>query len=298
MKYLITGATGFVGSVLTARLTSSRHRVIRLTRKAPPLGDDMAHWDPAKAELDRSALEGVEAVVNLAGEGISSRRWNDAHKARVLASRVQATTLLAEAIADLDRPPKVLISASGVHFYGDRGDEVLTESSEPGNGFMAGVVHEWENSTKAAEQAGVRVVRTRSGVIQGKSGGALPLQALLFKLGLGGKLGPGTQWLSWISIDDEIGAMLHLIAHDEISGSVNLTSPNPVTNQEFTRALGRVLGRPSIITAPEHALRIVLGEMADELVLASQRVLPARLQDSGYEFRDPEIEPALRRILT
>lgn len=261
-------------------------------------GQDAVSWEPNGGRIDAAALEGVEGVVHLAGEGLGHHRWTEQHKARVLHSRVAGTHLLAETLANLDTPPKVMISASGVHYYGDRGDEKLTEESAPGAGFLAGVVEQWETSSAPAVEAGIRVVNTRQGVVLSPEGGAFKRQLLPFKLGLGGKLASGEQYFSWITLEDYLSVIEFLLEHDELSGPVNVAAPNPVTNAEFTRALGAALGRPAILRVPGFVLKLMFSaEMAEEMLLMGQRVLPARLLDSGFEFGDPQIEPALRRLV-
>lgn len=299
MKVLISGSSGFIGTALADSLKSSGHRVIRLVRRPVLPGQDAVSWHPEKSKIDAWALEGIDAVVHLAGEGIGDHRWTESHKARVVDSRVKGTTLLAEAIADLDAPPKVMISSSAIGYYGfDSGDRAFTENDPPGSGFLAGVVEQWETATEPAEKAGIRVVRTRSGVILSPNGGALKRQVLPFKFFVGGKLATGKQYFSWISLTDEVGAVEFLLERNDISGPVNLTAPNPVTNAEFTRALGVALGRPTFFTVPSIALKLVFStEMAEEMLLGGQRVLPERLQRAGYQFTDTDPEAALRRML-
>ncbi|CAN5692824.1 TIGR01777 family oxidoreductase [soil metagenome] len=299
MRILISGASGFIGSTLADKLTSSGHRVIRLTRRPVSRGQDAVQWDPESGRLEPADLDGVEAVVHLAGEGIGDHRWTEGHKARVLDSRVRGTNLLAVTIAGLESPPKVMVSQSGAHYYGfESGERILTEDDPPGGGFLARVVEQWEAATEPAEKAGIRVVRTRSGVVLSPDGGALQRQLLPFKLGIGGKLGSGRQYLSWISLADEVAAMEFLLERDDISGPVNLVSPNPVTNAEFTRALGDALGRPTFMPVPSVAIKLMFStEMAEEMIFGGQRLRPKRLQDAGFEFRDPEAEAALRRML-
>ncbi len=298
MKVLISGSGGFIGSALAERLTSSGHRVIRLVRREVSPGRDAVSWSPDNGEIDAAQLEDVDAVVHLAGEGIGDHRWTEAHKARVLSSRVRGTHLLAETIAQLETPPKVMISGSAVGYYGYLGVDSMTETSPPGDGFLTDVVEQWETATEPAGQAGIRVVRIRSGVVLSPRGGALKKQLLPFKLGVGGKLGSGDQYLSWISLQDEIEAIEFLLERDDISGPVNVTSPNPVTNAEFTRALGAALCRPTFMPVPTLALKLLFsGEMTEEMMLGGQRVLPKRLQEAGYEFSDPEVEVALRKML-
>lgn len=299
MRILISGASGFIGSTLADKLTSSGHRVIRLTRRPVSRGQDAVQWDPESGRLEPADLDGVEAVVHLAGEGIGDHRWTEGHKARVLDSRVRGTNLLAVTIAGLESPPKVMVSQSGAHYYGfESGERILTEDDPPGGGFLARVVEQWEAATEPADKAGIRVVRTRSGVVLSPDGGALQRQLLPFKLGIGGKLGSGRQYLSWISLADEVAAMEFLLERDDISGPVNLVSPNPVTNAEFTRALGDALGRPTFMPVPSVAIKLMFStEMAEEMIFGGQRLRPKRLQDAGFEFRDPEAEAALRRML-
>jgi uncharacterized protein len=300
MRILISGASGFIGSALADKLTSSGHRVIRLTRRPVSPGKDAVHWDPESVRLATADLEGLDAVVHLAGEGIGDHRWTEGHKARVLDSRVRGTHLLAETIAGLETPPKVMVSQSGAHYYGfESGERPLTEDAPPGGGFLARVVEQWEAATEPAEKAGIRVVQTRSGVVLSPDGGALQKQLLPFRLGIGGKLGSGRQYFSWISLEDEVAGMEFLLARDDISGPVNLVAPNPVTNAEFTRALGAALGRPTFMPVPSLAIKILFGtEMSEEMIFGGQRLLPKRLQDAGFEFRDPEVGAALRRMLS
>lgn len=273
-------------------LKARGHGVRSLVRSSP--GADRVLWDPAAGTIDRAGLEGVEGVVHLAGEGIGSRRWNAAHKARILDSRVRGTHLLSETLTGLSSTPKVMVSSSGADYYGDRGDEPLTEASEPGTDFLAEVCKQWESATERAAEAGIRVVNTRSGIVLSKRGGAFARLLIPFRLGVGGPLGSGRQYWPWITLRDEVRAIAHLIETDGLSGAFNVCTPNAVRQADFARALGRSLKRPSIIPAPTFALKLVLGEMADALVLSSQRMLSTRLQESGFEFEHPELEAALR----
>jgi uncharacterized protein len=295
---VVTGAGGLIGTALIRHLMPDRdHRITRLVRH--PAGPGEVTWDPVKGRLDPAALEGIDAVVHLAGENVGSR-WTAARKRRIRQSRVDGTRLLAETIARLRRPPKVLISASAVGIYGSRGNDTLTEASGLGgsdSGFLSSVCREWEAAADPARAAGVRVVHPRFGVVLSPAGGALKMMLLPFRLGLGGPIGPGTQWLSWISIDDAVGVIHHGLKTDRLRGPVNATTPNPVTNHEFTRTLGRVLRRPTSFRVPAAALRLALGEMAEETLLASARVLPAELLRSGYPFRHVDLEGALRHVL-
>jgi uncharacterized protein (TIGR01777 family) len=293
VKVAITGSTGLIGSALVRSLEADGHQVTRLVR-GQPSGPRQVAWDPTGGVIDAAGLEGHDAAVHLAGAGLGDHRWTDDYKAKVLDSRVAGTSLLAETLASLDRPPAVLASGSAVGYYGDRGDEELTEASPPGTGFLAEVVQAWEAAAMPARQGGIRVALVRSGVVQSPQGGALKRLLLPFKLGLGGRIGSGRQWLSWVSLDDEVGAIRHVLGEESVSGPVNLTAPNPVTNAEFTRALGRVLHRPTLLPTPTPALQLVLGrELVSEMLLGGQRVLPAVLQASGYSFVHPSLEEAL-----
>jgi uncharacterized protein len=295
LKIAITGATGFIGSALTQHLRGKGHDVLRITRGAA--GGDTLHWDPAAGVLDRDRLEGVDAVVHLAGESIGRLFWTEAHKMRVLDSRVRGTALLAETLAGLDHPPEVLVSASAVGYYGDRGDEELTEESGRGTGFLAEVAVAWEEAAGAARDAGIRVVHPRTGIVLSSLGGVLPRILLPFRLGLGGRLGSGRQWWPWITLEDEVRAIVWCIERSQVAGPVNLSAPNPVRNAEFTETLARVLRRPALLPAPRAVLRVALPEMADELLLASQREIPHRLSEGGFEFAHPELEGGLRAAL-
>ncbi|MBA2366014.1 MAG: TIGR01777 family protein [Actinobacteria bacterium] len=296
MRILLSGASGFIGSALRRVLEQEGHEVSALSRSAPA-DSSAVQWDPDSGELDPVALEGWDAVVHLAGEGIGDRRWNEAHKRRVRDSRIKGTTLLSRTLAKLDRPPAVLLSASAIGYYGDRGDEALTENAPAGGGFLAGVVQAWEESTAPARDSGIRVVTMRSGLVLDGGGGVLKRQLIPFRLGMGGRLGAGRQYWSWITLEDEVRAMQHLLDAD-VSGAVNLTAPTPVTNAEFTAVLGRVLSRPAFLSVPPVALEVVLGkEMATEMLFFSQRVVPSKLEGSGFRFRHPELESALRAVL-
>ena len=291
MKVAVTGSHGLIGQELVRALSSRGDEIVRLVRSKPGAGEVL--WDPAGGTIDAGALNGVDAVVHLAGAGIGDRRWTPTHKARILDSRVRGTRLIAETIAGLEKKPEVLISASGIGFYGDRADEVLTEESAKGEDFLAHVVDQWETSAAPAEDAGIRVVKIRTAPVLAKKGGILPKMLLPFRFFVGGRLGSGRQYMSWIALDDEVGAILHLLDSD-ISGPVNLTSPAPVTNAEFTKVLAEVMRRPAFLAVPAFALKLALGpEMAKETVLVSQRALPARLESSGFAFHHPDLEGAL-----
>jgi uncharacterized protein (TIGR01777 family) len=296
MKILVTGASGLIGTALVASLTSSSHEVIRLVRGQANPAEKTAHWDPMAGSIDASALEGVEAVVHLAGEHIAER-WTAAKKTRIRDSRVKGTELLCETLTRLSSPPNVLASASAIGYYGDRGEETLTEDSPPGQGFLADVCQAWEAATEPARQRGIRVVRLRLGVVLSAAGGALAKLLPPFRLGLGGVLGSGQQYMSWIALDDVVGAIQHTLVTEALQGPTNVVSPHAVTNQEFTKTLGKVLGRPTALPLPAFAARLMFGEMADELLLASARVQPTKLTASGYQCRYPEIADALQHLL-
>jgi uncharacterized protein len=295
MKVLISGATGMIGSALSQELADGGHRVNCLTR-SPGSSDDVG-WDPSAGEVDTSRLEGVDAVVHLAGESIAEGRWTSARKRSILESRRQGTRLLAETIANLSEPPGVMVSASAVGYYGDRGNELLREQSGPGKNFLAEVCQVWEGAADPARRAGIRVVHTRFGIVLSPKGGALGTTLPIFKLGGGGRIGNGRQYWSWVALDDIVGSIIHALTTDALEGPANVGSPNPLTNAEYTKVLGKVLNRPTIFPLPAPAARLMLGEVADELLLASARMEPARLKETGYEFRYPELEGALRNLL-
>lgn len=293
----ISGASGLVGSRLTAALEASGQRVTRLVRREPAPGRDEVVFDPSRERIDGVALEGIDAVVHLAGENVAAGRWTEARKRRIRDSRVLGTRLISETLAGLQRPPTVLVNASAIGFYGDRGDEVLDETSDPGKGFLPETCLAWESATAAAETAGVRVVRLRIGVVLAREGGALAKMVPIFRAGLGGKTGDGRQWMSWVSIDDLVRTIEFALASDELVGPVNAVGPRPETNAEFTRVLARALRRPAIAPVPAFVVRTVFGEMGQELLLSSTRVLPRRLEGAGFEFRHATLESALRAVL-
>jgi uncharacterized protein len=297
MKIAVTGSTGLVGSALVPFLTTGGHQVVRIVRSNGGVTEEAVSWDPSSGRIDASRLEGLDAVVHLAGENIAARRWNAAQKARIRDSRVQGTKLFCETLARLKHPPSVLVSASAIGFYGNRDDEGLSEVSPSGTGFLADVCREWEAATELAVGAGIRVVHLRFGVILSPRGGALATMLTPFRLGLGGRLGNGRQWMSWISLDDAVGSIYHALCSDHLRGPANAVAPNPVTNLEFTKTLGKVLGRPTIFPMPGFMARLAFGEMADDLLLASTKVLPRALLDSGYSFLHPNLEGALRHVL-
>jgi uncharacterized protein (TIGR01777 family) len=295
MRVVVTGASGLIGSALVRSLRADGHDVIRLVRR-PPREPDERQWDPSSRRLDPSYLAGADAVVHLAGVGIGDRRWTEGYKRQVLDSRVDGTTTIASTTAGLpetDRP-RVVVAASAVGFYGDTGDEVVDESAPSGPGFLADVVRQWE---AASEGAGTRVVNARSGIVLSADGGALGKVLPLFRLGLGGRLGSGRQWMSWIALPDEIAALRFLLSRDDISGPVNLTAPEPVRNRDYTKAIGRAVRRPALAVVPPVALRAALGGFADEGVLVSQRVVPTRLEDAGFAFTFGDIDAALDALI-
>jgi uncharacterized protein len=299
MLVAVTGSTGLIGTALVRRLEAEGHRVLRFTRSAPS-GPDQARWDPMAGRIDADALTKADAVVHLAGRGIGDGlRWTRRIKEEIRESRVRGTRLLAETMAGAAASggPRVLVCASGVHWYGDRGEEVLTESSGPGSGFLAEVAHQWEAAADPARAAGLRVVHIRNGIVQAAKAPVLARQLPLFRLGLGGRLGSGREWWSWIALDDTVGLYRHALLTDDLEGPVNGTAPNPVTNATYAATLARVLGRPHFLVAPRIGLRLVLGELAKELLFPSLRVQPAAAQASGYTFRFPDLEPALRHVL-
>jgi uncharacterized protein (TIGR01777 family) len=295
MRILISGATGLVGDALGRSAQAQGHTVTALTR-SPRTPSDI-RWDPSTGQIDSSRLSGFDAVVHLAGESIAAGRWTAAKKQAILDSRVDGTRLLCTALAELDDKPPVLVSASAIGYYGSRGDQRLDESSTPGDLFLSRVCQQWEAATAPAASAGIRVVLARFGVILAAHGGALAVMLLPFRMGLGGVVGDGQQIMSWIALDDAVRAILSAIEQSSLSGPVNVVAPHPVSNREFTKSLGRVLGRPTVLPMPAFAARIALGPMADELLLASANVVPGRLTAAGFSFVHPHLEPALRQIL-
>ena len=295
MKVLIAGASGLIGSALVTVLEADGAEVTRLVRSTPKPGE--IEWHPNQDEMDPAQLEGFDAVINLAGENVAGGRWTEEQKKKIHDSRVNGTHLLSEAMAKLSKKPRVFLCASATGFYGDRDDEVLDEHSDSGGGFLAGVCREWEMATEPAAAAGVRVVNLRFGVILSKNGGMLAKLLTPFKMGMGGKVGSGKQFISWVAIDDAVD-VIKLALHDQtFRGPVNVVSPNPVSNEVFTKTLGHVLSRPTALAMPAFAARLAFGEMADEMLLASQVVVPKRLNDAGFEFKYPELEPALRKYV-
>lgn len=295
MKALVTGASGFIGSALMRALREAGHESVALARRAPRPGAAEIQWDPAGA-IDGTKFSGADAVVHLAGESVAGR-WSEARKARILNSRVQGTQTVAASMARATPRPRVLVSASANGIYGDTADRIVTEAQPPGSTFLAEVGRQWENATRAASEAGIRVVMLRIGLVLSGEGGALPRMLPPFRMGVGGRLGDGRQWISWIALEDLLALILHALANESVRGPVNAVAPNPVTNAEFTRALGSVLHRPTLFPVPAFVVRTVFGEMGQELLLASNRALPQAALTSGFQFRYPEIKGALEHVL-
>ncbi len=295
MRVLISGANGFIGSALTARLEAAGREVAALTRH-PRRVQDIA-WDPGAGRIDAARLESFDAVVHLAGEPLAAGRWTPARKRLMRASRVDGTSLLARTLAERARRPRVLVSASAIGIYGNRGEERLDEASAPGNDFLSALAVAWEDAARPAEDAGIRVVHPRLGLVLAPNGGALEALLPTARLGLGGPLGNGRQWWSWVSLDDVVSILARAIDDDRMNGPVNVVAPSPVRQREFAGTLGHVLRRPAFLPAPGFALSLLLGEMAEAMLLAGQRVKPAALGAAGFAFQDPELEPALRRLL-
>ena len=296
MKILITGASGLIGQALTKQLNATGHTTVAAVRREPRRNDEV-QWNPTTGEMSPSAFDGVDAVVHLAGAGIGDKRWTDAYKMEILQSRTLGTALLADTMASLDKKPSVFLSGSAIGIYGQRDDTELGEDATIGTGFLADVCRDWEAASAAASAAGIRTVLLRTGIVLSPKGGALKKQLPLFKLGLGGKFGNGKQWQSWISITDEVNAIIHLLTSN-LSGAVNLTAPNAVTNAEFTRVLGSVVSRPAILPIPSFGPKLLLGgELADALLFTGQRVVPNALVADGFHFAHPTLDVALRALL-
>lgn len=296
MRILMSGSTGLIGTRLREIAEANGHEVIALVRR-PPKRDSERFWNPGEGVLDPSVFEGIDTVVHLAGENIGEGRWTEAKKRRIRDSRVLGTKLLAEGIATCEVPPQTLVCASAIGFYGDRGDEALTEESSPGTGFLADVCQEWESAADPARDKGLRVVHVRLGMVLASEGGALPQMLLPFKLGVGGIVGSGRQYWSWITLPDAARVFLLAVEDDGLSGPLNAVAPHPATNYEFTKALGQVLKRPTVLPAPAFAVKLALGELAEALILGSTRVLPRTLESKGFSFLHRDIEPALRAVL-
>jgi uncharacterized protein (TIGR01777 family) len=302
MRILVSGSTGFLGTALIETLDRQGHSIGRLIRPETamknglPAREQAIGWDYEKGQLDASGAEGADALVHLAGASIAGGRWNAAHKALLRTSRIDATRQLVGALAKLQRPPRVIVGASAIGFYGNRGDETLTEASAPGNDFLAGACREWEVETARATEFGARAVSLRFGIILAAHGGALPRMALPFKFGAGGRLGSGRQWMSWLTLREAVNIVQFALANSALSGPVNAVTPNPIRNSEFTKVLAKTLHRPALFPAPAFALRLALGEMADSLLLISQKVMPADLVDSKFAFMQPNLADALAEV--
>ena len=295
MTIAISGSSGLIGSALVHALSAEGHVIKHLVRRAARDETEVS-WDPQRGEIDASRLTSVDAVINLAGEKLD-QRWNDDAKQRIRESRVKGTALISRAFAALTPKPRVMLSGSAIGIYGDRGDDVLTESSKLGDDFLASVCKEWEAATQPASDAGIRVVHSRTGIVLAKDGGALPKLVMPFRFGVGGRLGSGEQWMSWVALTDVVGSIRHALTHESLRGAMNLVAPNPVRNEEMTQALAHELHRPALLPVPRVAIKILLGEMADAAVLASQRVEPRALRDARYVFALPTLEQALAAIL-
>jgi uncharacterized protein len=296
VRIAVTGSSGFIGGELVRSLRADGHDVVPIVRSDDG-SSGAARWDIDAGEIDAAALEGLDGVVHLAGEGIGDKRWTGEQKRRILESRTRGTTLLATTLAGLDAPPRVLVSGSAIGYYGDRGDEVLSEASGPGSGFLTEVVEAWEAATAPAQEAGIRVAMARSGIVLHPEGGVLQRLARLARFGILNTLGSGHQWMSWITRADHVRALRHLLEHP-MAGPVNLTAPEPATNETFTKTLGRVLHRPTVVPIPSFGPKILLGsELAEALLFEGQRVRPVRLLESGFDFTQPALEPALRDLL-
>jgi uncharacterized protein (TIGR01777 family) len=296
MKILITGATGLIGRALQKSLRERGHELLLASRKEPK-DNSYIQWDPENGFADAGRLEGIDAVVHLAGESISALRWTDEKKKAIRDSRVIGTRNIVDTISDLKERPRVMVAASAIGFYGDRGDEELTETSKPGKNFLAEVSREWEAEARRAEDSGVRTVLLRTGIVLSKDGGALGTMLTPFKFGLGGVIGDGKQWMSWISLDDHIEVINYALENENIRGAVNSVSPHPVTNQEFTTIMGEVLYRPTFIPLPEFAVHLAFGEMGEALLLDSTKVIPKRLTDAGFKFKFPDLKKAIENAV-
>jgi uncharacterized protein (TIGR01777 family) len=294
-RILVSGASGPIGSALLLTFRSGGAEIVRLTRAKPGSVENTIQWDPAQP-ISPDAVSGFDAVIHLAGEGIVGR-WSDEKKRKIRDSRVQGTTHLAQALAQAQQKPKVFVCSSAIGYYGNRGDEILRETSAPGSGFLAEVCREWEAATRAAAEAGIRTASIRTGVVLSPKGGALEKMLTPFKLGVGGKIGNGRQWMSWIDVDDMVGAIHHILSNDSLRGAVNMVAPQPVTNADFTKTLASVLSRPAIFPVPAFVIKLAFGEMGQAVLLGSQRVEPAQLARSGYSFRFSDLRASLENLL-
>jgi hypothetical protein len=298
VKVLVSGSTGLIGSALTKHLLAGHHSITRLSRPGGPVGEGSVIWSPEQGRLEPESVEGYDVVIHLAGENIASGRWSDSKKKALYDSRINSTRLLCSRLKSLHNKPKLLIVASAIGFYGDGGDETQTEESSPGQSFLANLVRDWEAASDTLDETEVRVVKLRFGIVLSQKGGALAKMLPLFRKGLGGRLGNGKQYMSWITIDDVARIILHCIANETITGAVNVTAPTPVTNREFTEVLASVLNRPAFFHTPAFMLRALFGEMANELLLSSTRVIPAKLIDSGYTFKHETVREGLSDLLS
>jgi uncharacterized protein (TIGR01777 family) len=296
MKILISGSHGLVGTALIKSWEAAGHEISRLVRHYPNSSSEI-EWSPDRYSIALARIEGFDAVISLAGESIAEGRWTDEKKRRIRESRVKGTKLLGDALANLTNRPKTFICASAIGYYGNRGDEILTEESAPGNDFLAEVCVEWERATALATEKGIRVVNARFGIILDANGGALKKMLPPFRMGVGGRIGNGKQWMSWIALDDVVGALNFVLANDTLRGPVNFVAPNPVTNAEFTKTLGKILSRPTLFPIPAFGVRLIFGEMGEALLLGGQRVVPERLKSTSYQFHYSQLEPALSAIL-
>ncbi len=297
-KFFISGSTGLIGSTLVDFLRHQGNDVKRLVRKGSPMSKDAVFWDPEKGEVDSAALDGADVVINLAGESIMGLHWSQAKKKRIRDSRIQGTKNLCSVLSNLKQPPKVLINGSAIGYYGNRGTEELTEDSPSGTGFLAEVCQEWEAATQKAEEKGIRVVKLRTGIVLSSKGGALAQMLIPFKLGLGGVVGSGEQYMSWIALQDLVKMIDFAISQESIQGAINAVSPQPVTNAEFTKTLGSVLQRPTFLPLPAALARLIFGEVADEMLLCSTRAIPKKMQQAGFSFQYPDLFAALQTELS
>jgi uncharacterized protein (TIGR01777 family) len=297
MRILLSGSHGLVGSALSKALEADGHEVRPMVRYATGYGAHEIEWNPERYSIAMSRIEGFDALIHLAGESIAEGRWTDEKKKRIRESRVKGTRLLAESIITLKQPPRIFLCASAIGYYGNRGDELLTESSAPGNEFLSDVCVEWEAATEAASEKGIRTANMRFGIILDANGGALAKMLPPFRMGVGGKVGSGKQWMSWIALDDVVNAIQYVIVNSSLMGPINFVAPNPVRNAEFTKALGRALSRPTFFPIPAFGVRLAFGEMGEALLLSSQRVKPEKLSESGFEFKHPTLAAALAHIL-
>lgn len=297
MKILVSGSHGLVGRALLKRLSAEGHETFRLVRGETEPGSPDIRWNPGQGTIDEDRISGIDAVIHLAGENIAGGRWTDAKKKAILESRVKGTIVLSEALVKMVQPPSTLISASAIGYYGDRGDQLLTEDSAPGSGFLADVCRQWEAAAQPAVEKGIRVVFARFGIILDADEGALAKMLPPFRMGAGGRVGDGKQWMSWIAVDDVTKALSFVLQNNSLHGPVNFVAPKPVTNAEFTKALGTALSRPTLFPIPAFGVRLIFGEMADALLLVSQKVEPQALETAGFEFDYPNIDAALKQVL-